>query len=63
MTDSDRTPLVHLSGPEYLAVWRGIRPEPPRPYSWDTNGLTHAEYSELMAPLPTAARTQPKETP
>jgi hypothetical protein len=45
-------PFEHLSGREYLAVIRGQRREPPRPFSYDLKDLTTEEYQEVLAVTP-----------
>jgi hypothetical protein len=46
----------HLSGREYLAVIRGQRREPPRPYTFDLKGLTPEEQSEVYQKTPEFSR-------
>ena len=49
---SERHPRCHVPGREYLAIVRGARREPARPYTFDVVGLTAAEYEELTARSP-----------
>jgi hypothetical protein len=42
-------PRSHVAGHDYLAIARGTRPEPARPFTFDALGLTAAEYDELIA--------------
>jgi hypothetical protein len=46
---TERHPRGHVPGREYLAIVRGARREPARPYTFDVAGLTNAEYEELIA--------------
>ena len=42
-------PRSHVPGRDFLAIIRGQRPEPPRPYTFDAVGVTSSEYDELLA--------------
>jgi hypothetical protein len=44
-----RAPRSHVAGRDLLAIVRGHRPEPARPYTFDALGLTADEYGELIA--------------
>jgi hypothetical protein len=44
-----RAPRSHVTGRDLLAIARGHRPEPARPYTFDALGLTADEYGELIA--------------
>jgi hypothetical protein len=45
-------PRSHVSGRDYLAIRRGTRREPARPFTFDALGLTAGEYDELIASAP-----------
>jgi hypothetical protein len=44
-----RAPRSHVAGRDLLAIARGHRPEPSRPYTFDAKGLTADESGELTA--------------
>jgi hypothetical protein len=49
-------PRSHVPGRDFLAIIRGQRPEPPRPYTFDAVGVTSSEYDELLT-VPDKSRT------
>ncbi len=57
--EGSRAPRSHVSGRDFLAVARGQRPEPRRPYTFDALGLTAPEYDELISKSFDYVRTAP----